>query len=205
MLRLQVDGVPEPVCVTVYSTFCNHAAVDFMIMKGPFRYSFKPGLHRAWRCPLRPDRIRIPASFAIQGYSQHQTIFNAYLSIIRNQLRYQTPSQPIRSDSEPTYSGSRVFDPPLNAFSASIHDWQTHHAPETNMYLQWRKQIHLNSLLGLLDGMKRYSGDQLCPSVLNGAYPQGPWSGRLTQVQWTKVHGPSHLCFPRNGASIRRG
>jgi hypothetical protein len=58
--------------------------------------------------------------------------------------------------------------------------------------------FHLNNFLGLLDrkAVFRYSGDQVCPSMLNRAHLKGPPSRRLTQVQWTKVHGPSNLGFP---------
>ena len=139
-----------------------------MVMKGPFRYSHKPGLHRARRCPLVRARSLTREKYEyqrrFQGDSQHQTIFNSLTyqsSGTRNQLRYQTRSWPIRCDSEPTYSveiGSSILRWMCFLHRSSI-DRRTvlPRLSSFNMYLQWRKFYHLISLLGLLDGMKQYS------------------------------------------------
>jgi hypothetical protein len=68
-------GEPESACGTVYSTLCNHAAVDFLVMKGLFRHSLLRDRYHdcTWQCLLR-------SVFYQMGY-QHRSPFKATLSI----------------------------------------------------------------------------------------------------------------------------
>ena len=52
MRRVRKNELPKPAFRTVYSTLCNHAAVDFIIMKGLLRHSFTPKYHPIMFGPL---------------------------------------------------------------------------------------------------------------------------------------------------------
>ena len=169
-----------------------------MVIKRPFRHSFNPGHHRAWRCPL----VRARSFTRIEYEYQRRSLFKATLSIkqIFNSLTYQSSGirnqlrHPIRCDSEPTYSvGSRVLDPPLNVFSASM-------LPRLfcfNMYLKWRKYSHLNSFLGLLDDLKQYSGDQLCPLCSMGHIHRDLGQDALPKCDGPKSMVLAPMFFPQ--------
>lgn len=52
MRRIRINELPKSAFRTVYSTLCNHAAVDFIIMKGLLRHSFTPKYHPIMFGPL---------------------------------------------------------------------------------------------------------------------------------------------------------